>query len=61
MQDLSSYQSDSINTGPGTAQSAAAQHQPRTMMRSKSENYNKGEVASLLVNSKKYYRNGLKP
>lgn len=47
MQDLSSYQSDSINTGPGTAQSAAAQHQPRTMMRSKSENYNKGEVALL--------------
>lgn len=47
MQDLSSYQSDSFDTGPGTTQSAAAQHQPRTMMRSKSENYNKGEVAPL--------------
>ncbi|KAI3367209.1 hypothetical protein L3Q82_008264 [Scortum barcoo] len=43
MQDLSSYQSDPVNTGPGTTQSAAAQHRTRAMMRSKSESYNKGQ------------------
>ncbi|XP_035465257.1 receptor expression-enhancing protein 1 isoform X2 [Scophthalmus maximus] len=43
MQDLSSFQSDSVNTDPGTTQPAAAQHRTRTMMRSKSESYNKGE------------------
>ncbi|XP_041828072.1 receptor expression-enhancing protein 1 [Melanotaenia boesemani] len=41
MQDLSSYQSDPVNTGPSNAQPAAAQHRTRTMMRSKSESYNK--------------------
>nr|XP_019940181.1 PREDICTED: receptor expression-enhancing protein 1-like [Paralichthys olivaceus] len=39
MQDLSSYQSDPDDSGPGTTQSAAAQHRTRTMMRSKSESY----------------------
>ncbi|XP_031703818.1 receptor expression-enhancing protein 1 isoform X2 [Anarrhichthys ocellatus] len=43
MQDLSSYQSDPVNTGPGTTQPAAAQHRTKTMMRSKSESYNKGQ------------------
>ncbi|KAA8582206.1 receptor expression-enhancing protein 1 [Etheostoma spectabile] len=44
MQDLSSYQSDTVNTEPGTTtQPAAAQHRTRTMMRSKSESYNKGQ------------------
>uniref|UniRef100_A0A4W6FIC5 Receptor expression-enhancing protein n=1 Tax=Lates calcarifer TaxID=8187 RepID=A0A4W6FIC5_LATCA len=43
MQDLSSYQSDSVNSGPDTTQPAAAQHRTRTMMRSKSESYNKGK------------------
>ncbi|XP_040917312.1 receptor expression-enhancing protein 1 isoform X2 [Toxotes jaculatrix] len=41
MQDLSSYQSDPTDTGLGTTQPAAAQHRTRTMMRSKSESYNK--------------------
>ncbi|TDG98806.1 hypothetical protein EPR50_G00204510 [Perca flavescens] len=42
MQDLSSYESDTVNTGPGTTtQPAAAQHRTRTMMRSKSESCNK--------------------
>ncbi|XP_072221217.1 receptor expression-enhancing protein 1 [Leuresthes tenuis] len=39
MQDLSSYQSDPVNTGPGAAQPASAQHRARPMMRSKSESY----------------------
>ncbi|XP_076605038.1 receptor expression-enhancing protein 1 [Chaetodon auriga] len=43
MQDLSSYQSDPVNAGPGTTQPAAAQHRTRPMMRSKSESYNKGQ------------------
>ncbi|XP_037602457.1 receptor expression-enhancing protein 1 isoform X2 [Sebastes umbrosus] len=44
MQDLSSYQSDPVNTGPGATQPAEAQqHRTRTMMRSKSESCNKGE------------------
>ncbi|XP_038584319.1 receptor expression-enhancing protein 1 isoform X2 [Micropterus salmoides] len=43
MQDLSSYQSEPVNTGPGTTQPAAAQHRTRTMMRSKSESHNKGQ------------------
>ncbi|XP_033498857.2 receptor expression-enhancing protein 1 [Epinephelus lanceolatus] len=43
MQDLSSYQSDPDNTVPGTTQPAAAQHRTRSMMRSKSESYNKGQ------------------
>ncbi|XP_078133432.1 uncharacterized protein reep1 isoform X2 [Sander vitreus] len=44
MQDLSSYESDTVNTGPGTTtQPAAAQHRTRAMMRSKSESYNKGQ------------------
>lgn len=46
MQDLSSYQSDPINTGSGTTQPAPAQHRTRTMMRSKSESY-KGEETLL--------------
>ncbi|XP_061599164.1 receptor expression-enhancing protein 1 [Cololabis saira] len=37
MQDLSSYQSDPVNTSPDTAQPSAAQHRSRPMMRSKSE------------------------
>ncbi|XP_030247985.1 receptor expression-enhancing protein 1 isoform X1 [Sparus aurata] len=43
MQDLSSYQSDPVNTSPGTTQPAPAQQRTRTMMRSKSESYNKGQ------------------
>ncbi|XP_070776126.1 receptor expression-enhancing protein 1 [Enoplosus armatus] len=45
MQDLSSYQSEPVNTGPGATQptAAAAQHRTRSMMRSKSESYNKGQ------------------
>lgn len=43
MQDLSSYQADPVNTAPGTTQPAPAQHRTKTMMRSKSESYNKGE------------------
>ncbi|XP_034432351.1 receptor expression-enhancing protein 1 isoform X1 [Hippoglossus hippoglossus] len=43
MQDLSSYQSDPVDSGPETTQSEAAQHRTRTMMRSKSESYNKGQ------------------
>ncbi|KAM9341640.1 receptor expression-enhancing protein 1 [Symphorus nematophorus] len=43
MQDLSSYQSDADNTGPGTTQPAPAQHRTKPMMRSKSESYNKGQ------------------
>lgn len=44
MQDLSSYQSEPANAGSGTAQPATAKHQSRTMMRSKSDSYNKGEA-----------------
>ncbi|XP_036927205.1 receptor expression-enhancing protein 1 isoform X2 [Acanthopagrus latus] len=43
MQDLSSYQSDPVNTSPGTTQPAPAQQRTRPMMRSKSESYNKGQ------------------
>ncbi|XP_069008321.1 receptor expression-enhancing protein 1 [Embiotoca jacksoni] len=44
MQDLSSYQSDPDDAGPGATQpAAAAQHRTRSMMRSKSESYNKGQ------------------
>ncbi|XP_062253787.1 receptor expression-enhancing protein 1 isoform X2 [Platichthys flesus] len=43
MQDLSSYQSDPVDSGPEATQSAAAQHRTRSMMRSKSESYNKGQ------------------
>uniref|UniRef100_A0A8C6P809 Receptor expression-enhancing protein n=1 Tax=Nothobranchius furzeri TaxID=105023 RepID=A0A8C6P809_NOTFU len=39
MQDLSSFQSDPVNTGPGTDQPAAAQHRSRPIIRSKSESY----------------------
>ncbi|KAM6912691.1 receptor expression-enhancing protein 1 isoform 2-T2 [Xenentodon cancila] len=39
MQDLSSYQSDPVNTSPDTAQPSAAQQRTRPMMRSKSESY----------------------
>ncbi|KAM4542420.1 receptor expression-enhancing protein 1 isoform 2-T2 [Odontesthes bonariensis] len=39
MQDLSSYQSDPVNTGPGATQPASAQHRARPMTRSKSESY----------------------
>ncbi|KAM9354275.1 receptor expression-enhancing protein 1 isoform 1-T1 [Pholidichthys leucotaenia] len=39
MQDLSSYQSDPLSSGPGSTQPAAAQHRARPMMRSKSESY----------------------
>ncbi|XP_067335256.1 receptor expression-enhancing protein 1 isoform X1 [Channa argus] len=43
MQDLSSFQSDPVNASPGTTPPAAPQHRTRTMMRSKSESYNKGQ------------------
>nr|XP_046268871.1 receptor expression-enhancing protein 2 [Scatophagus argus] len=46
MQDLSSYQSDTVDSGPGTtqpAQPAPAQNRTRSVMRSKSESYNKGQ------------------
>uniref|UniRef100_A0A3P9J2K3 Receptor expression-enhancing protein n=1 Tax=Oryzias latipes TaxID=8090 RepID=A0A3P9J2K3_ORYLA len=39
MQDLSSYQSDPVTSSPGSAQSGAAQHRTRPIMRSKSESY----------------------
>lgn len=42
MQDLSTYQSDPADTDPGTA--APAQQRTKTMMRSKSESYNRGEM-----------------
>ncbi|XP_056281494.1 receptor expression-enhancing protein 1 isoform X3 [Pseudoliparis swirei] len=41
MQDLSSYQSDPVGTGPGPTPPAAAPQKTRTMMRSKSESHNK--------------------
>ncbi|XP_033182175.1 receptor expression-enhancing protein 1 isoform X1 [Anabas testudineus] len=41
MQDLSSYQSDPVTADHGSTQPAAAQHHTRTMMRSKSDGYNK--------------------
>ncbi|XP_068194800.1 receptor expression-enhancing protein 1 [Antennarius striatus] len=43
MQDLSSYQSESSDSNPGTTPPAAAQHRPRVVTRSKSEGYNKGQ------------------
>lgn len=43
MQDLSTYQSEPDNTGNAATQPAPAQHRTKTMMRSKSESYNKGE------------------
>lgn len=43
MQDLSIYQSEATNTDSVTPQPAATQQRTRTMMRSKSESYNKGE------------------
>ncbi|XP_024914123.1 receptor expression-enhancing protein 1 isoform X2 [Cynoglossus semilaevis] len=50
MQDLSSYNSDADESSSGTSQpatgaaaAAAQQHRSRTMMRSKSESYNKGQ------------------
>ncbi|XP_035529441.1 receptor expression-enhancing protein 1 isoform X2 [Morone saxatilis] len=43
MQDLSSYQSDPVNTDPEPTQPAPTQHRTRSMMRSKSESYNKGQ------------------
>ncbi|XP_056281493.1 receptor expression-enhancing protein 1 isoform X2 [Pseudoliparis swirei] len=43
MQDLSSYQSDPVGTGPGPTPPAAAPQKTRTMMRSKSESHNKGQ------------------
>ncbi|XP_034015451.1 receptor expression-enhancing protein 1 isoform X2 [Thalassophryne amazonica] len=42
MQDLSSFQSDPAEAGSGTRQPVAAQHQARTMTRSKSESSSKG-------------------
>ena len=47
MQDLSSYQSDPINTDSGTTQPAQAQHRTRPLTRSKTEGYNKGEETLL--------------
>uniref|UniRef100_A0A3P9J2S0 Receptor expression-enhancing protein n=1 Tax=Oryzias latipes TaxID=8090 RepID=A0A3P9J2S0_ORYLA len=44
MQDLSSYQSDPVTSSPGSAQSGAAQHRTRPIMRSKSESY-KGKTS----------------
>ncbi|XP_053191506.1 receptor expression-enhancing protein 1 isoform X2 [Scomber japonicus] len=43
MQDLSSYQSDPVNTDSGTTQPAQAQHRTRPLTRSKTEGYNKGQ------------------
>ncbi|XP_047200877.1 receptor expression-enhancing protein 1 isoform X3 [Girardinichthys multiradiatus] len=39
MQDLSSYQSDPVQTGPSAAQPTTAQHRTRPIIRSKSESY----------------------
>uniref|UniRef100_A0A3Q3JE19 Receptor expression-enhancing protein n=1 Tax=Monopterus albus TaxID=43700 RepID=A0A3Q3JE19_MONAL len=41
MQDLSSYESEPINTRPGSTEPATSQQRTRAMMRSKSESYNK--------------------
>ncbi|XP_057714532.1 receptor expression-enhancing protein 1 [Corythoichthys intestinalis] len=43
MQDLAAYESDTAASTQPTRAEAAAQHRARTMMRSKSESYNKGE------------------
>uniref|UniRef100_A0A3Q2Z886 Receptor expression-enhancing protein n=1 Tax=Hippocampus comes TaxID=109280 RepID=A0A3Q2Z886_HIPCM len=43
MQDLAGYDSDTTSSTQPTRTEAAAQHRARTMMRSKSESYNKGE------------------
>ncbi|XP_077395236.1 receptor expression-enhancing protein 1 isoform X1 [Festucalex cinctus] len=43
MQDLAGYDSDTAGSTQPTRVDAAAQHRARTMMRSKSESYNKGE------------------
>lgn len=45
MQDLSTYQSDPGDADPGAAAPAPAQQRAKPMMRSKSESYNKGEIA----------------
>ncbi|XP_061650223.1 receptor expression-enhancing protein 1 isoform X3 [Phyllopteryx taeniolatus] len=41
MQDLAAYESDTASSTQPTSAEAAAQHRARTMMRSKSESYNK--------------------
>ncbi|XP_061552956.1 receptor expression-enhancing protein 1 isoform X3 [Phycodurus eques] len=47
MQDLAAYESDTASSTQPTSAEAAAQHRARTMMRSKSESYNKGITAIL--------------
>lgn len=42
MQDLAAYQSEPADADPGAA--APAQQRTKTMMRSKSESYNRGEM-----------------
>lgn len=44
MQDLSAYQSDPADADPGATAPAAAQQRTKTMLRSKSEGYSKGET-----------------
>lgn len=44
MQDLSAYQSDPADADPGPTAPAAAQQRTKTMLRSKSEGYSKGEA-----------------
>lgn len=58
MQDLSAYQSDPADADPGTTAPAAAQQRTKTMLRSKSEGYSKGETTR---DSAGYLRRGNEP
>ncbi|XP_017274104.2 receptor expression-enhancing protein 1 [Kryptolebias marmoratus] len=49
MQDLSSYQSDPVSSGPGMAQPTVAQHRTRPIIRSKSESYKDVDMAEYEV------------
>lgn len=44
MQDLAAYQSDPADADPGTTAPPATQQRTKTMLRSKSEGYSKGET-----------------
>lgn len=55
MQDLATYQSDPAVADPGTTAPAAAQPRTKTMLRSKSEGYSKGETTN---DSAGYLRRG---
>lgn len=61
MQDLSTYQSDPGDADPGAAAPAPAQHRAKPMMRSKSESYNKGEMALTEPLTFSSNQNGISP